>query len=195
MPDFALQVAAAVTALLIAAAGAIVFYRYWRRRAQWLAQLRQIESVAYESLRDVVLPDGNGDHLHVDFVLLTSRGLLVADLREVRGTIFGSEAMDEWVIMDGNRRHTLSNPLAPLYDRIAAVKQLAGEAPVEGRVVFTGGARFAKGRPAGVTLLDSLPSEFPLADHATGSTAAASFRRAWDSVCAAAVPNLLARQR
>lgn len=195
MSDSVLQAVAAATALLIVAAGATVLYRTWKRRAQWQAELRQVESVAYESLRDIVLPDGNGGYLHLDFVLLTSRGLLVADLRRVRGTIFGSETMDEWVVMDGSRRHTLSNPLAPLYDRIAAVKQLAGEAPVEGRVVFTGGVQFAKGRPAGAMLLDSLSSEFPPAEREAGSAVAASFRQAWDAVSTAAVPSQLARQR
>ncbi len=195
MPDSILQFAAAITVLVVATAGAVAAYRYWRHRREQQARLRQVESIAYESLRDVVLPDGNGGELHVDFVLLTARGLLVADLREVRGTIFGSETMEQWVIMDGTRRQTLSNPLEPLYDRIAAVKQLAGEAPVEGRVIFTGGGTFAKGHPPGVTTLDSLAAEFPQADRAAGSAAAASWRQAWDSVRAAALPSPLARQR
>lgn len=195
MPSIPLQIASAVTALLIASIAAVAGYRAWRRRRNLRLRLRQIESVAYASLRDVVVPDGNGGELHVDFLLLTARGLLVADLREVSGTIFGGETMDLWVVMDGARRHTMSNPLEPLFDRVAAVKQLAGEAPVEGRVIFAGGGRFAKGRPPGVTMLESLPAEFPPADHAAGSVAAAQWRTAWDSVVAATVPSPLARHR
>ena len=195
MPNSAVQVAAVITALLIAVVAAVVGYRYWRRWRQLAARLRQIESVAYETLRDVVLPDGNGGELHVDFLLLTARGLLVADLREARGTIFGGETMNQWVVMDGARRLTLNNPLEPLYDRIAAVRQLAGEVPVEGRVIFTGGGRFAKGRPPHVTMLDSLSSEFPQADRIARSAVPALWRSAWESVRAAAVPSPLNRRR
>lgn len=195
MPNSAVQVAAVITALLIAVIAAVAGYRYWRRRRQLVAQLRQIESVAYETLRDVVLPDGNGGELHVAFLLLTARGLLVADLREVRGTIFGAETMDEWVVMDGVRRLTMSNPLEPLYDRIAAVKQLAGEVPVEGRVIFTGGGRFAKGRPPHVTMLESLSSEFPQADRAAGPAVSGLWRAAWEHISAVAVPSPLTQHR
>ncbi len=193
MSNPTLQIAAAITALLAISIAAIAGYRAWRRRRDLVRRLRQIESVAYESLRDVMVPDGNGGELHVDFLLLTARGLLVAELREVRGTVFAGETMDQWVVMDGARRQTMSNPLEPLYDRIAAVKQLAGEAPVEGRVIFAGGATFAKGRPPGVTVLESLPAEFPRADRAAESAAAAPWRSAWEGVSAAAVPSPLAR--
>ena len=103
--------------------------------------------------------------------------------------------MNQWVVMDGARRHTMSNPLEPLYDRVAAVRQLAGEVPVEGRVIFAGGGRFAKGRPPGVTMLESLPAEFPVADRAAGSGAAELWRTAWDSVSKTAMPSPLARHR
>ena len=195
MPNSAVQIAAAITVLLIAVAAAVAGFRYWRHWRQVGARLRQIESVAYETLRDVVLPDGNGGELHVDFLLLTARGLLVADLREARGTIFGGETMSQWVVMDGVRRLTMSNPLEPLYDRIAAVKQLAGEVPVEGRVIFTGGGRFAKGRPPHVTMLDSLSSEFPQADRVAASAVPGLWRSAWEHVSAAAAPSPLTRRR
>lgn len=195
MPNSAVQIAAAITALLVAVAAAVAGFRYWRRWKQVGARLRQIESVAYETLRDVVLPDGNGGELHVDFLLLTARGLLVADLREARGTIFGGETMSQWVVMDGVRRLTMSNPLEPLYDRIAAVKQLVGEVPVEGRVIFTGGGRFAKGRPPHVTMLDSLSSEFPQADRVAASAVPGLWRSAWEHVSAAAAPSPLTRRR
>ena len=74
MPSIPLQIASAVTALLIASIAAVAGYRAWRRRRNLRLRLRQIESVAYASLRDVVVPDGNGGELHVDFLLLTARG-------------------------------------------------------------------------------------------------------------------------
>lgn len=193
MQDPVLQVAAVMTALLAALLGGVAGYRRWRRWSRRRARLRAVEAIAYDSLRDVVVPDGNEGELHVDFLLLTARGLLVVDLREVRGTVFGAESMNEWVVMDGVRRSTLSNPLGPLYDRVAAVRQLAGETPVEGRVVFSGGGRFAKGRPPYVTMLESLAAEFPAADRAAGSAAADAWRAAWERVKGTARPSPLAR--
>ncbi len=40
--------------------------------------------------------------------------------------VFGGEHMKEWAVMNGSERTTFLNPLEALYDRIAAVKLLAG---------------------------------------------------------------------
>ena len=53
--------------------------------------------------------------------------------------------MAEWTVMDGAQRFTFTNPQSALYDRIAAVKAVAGDVPVEGRVVFTRRGKFPKG--------------------------------------------------
>ena len=45
---------------------------------------------------------------------------------------------------------------AALYDRIAAVKAVAGEVPVEGRIVFTRRGKFPKGLPKWTLMVDSL---------------------------------------
>ncbi len=39
---------------------------------------------------------------------LTSLGILVVDLRDVRGNIFGGDQMSEWTVMDGARRSTFT---------------------------------------------------------------------------------------
>ncbi len=73
-------------------------------------------------LRDILIPDGSGGQLHIDFLLLTGRGLLVVDYRDVEGVVFGGEHMREWAVMNGSERSTFLNPLEALYDRIAAVR-------------------------------------------------------------------------
>ena len=52
--------------------------------------------------------------LHVDFLLLTQRGILVPDLREVPGLIFGGDQMNDWAVMTRRRRHSFANPQGPL---------------------------------------------------------------------------------
>ncbi|HLB85569.1 MAG TPA: hypothetical protein VJK00_12585, partial [Steroidobacteraceae bacterium] len=39
-----------------------------------------IGSVAYDVLKNVLLPTGTGEQIHVNYLLLTQRGLLVVDL-------------------------------------------------------------------------------------------------------------------
>ena len=91
---------------------------------------------------NVMVPDGMDGHFHIDFLLLTQRGILIVDLRRVGGNIFGGDQMSEWAVMTRNRRFSFANPQQALYDRLAAVRMLAGDAPVEGRIVFTNRARF-----------------------------------------------------
>jgi hypothetical protein len=131
----------------------------------------------------VLIPDGSGGQLHIDFLLLTGRGLLVVDYRDVEGVVFGGEHMREWAVMNGSERSTFLNPLEALYDRIAAVKLLAGEAPVDGRIVFTSRSKFPKGRPPRVLRLDLLEGEYPSAVPGT-THPAERYRPAWDQLVA-----------
>ena len=65
-----------------------------------------------------------------------------------------------------------------LYDRIAAVKAVAGDVPVEGRIVFTGRGKFPKGLPKWTLMVDSLRAEFPPVDHDSLAGALTRFNEA-----------------
>ena len=97
-----------------------------------VARTLAVTSCGFEHLRDVLVPDGQGAALHVDFLLLTARGIIVIDLRDVAGNIFGGDQMSEWTVMHRAQRFTFANPQPGLYDRIAAVRALAQGMPVEG---------------------------------------------------------------
>jgi hypothetical protein len=183
--------AAAVTTLGAGVAGAW-WYRGYRARRE-LAE--RVGAVGVEHLQDVILPDGNGGWFHVDFLLLAPTGVLVIDLRDVAGLIFGSEQMTEWTVMQKTRRFTFANPLGPLYDRIAVVRMIAGEGvPVEGRVVFTDRGTFPKGHPEHVTRLASLSTEFPPLDAAQVEPVVGRWRAGWDRLKQAASPSPLRRR-
>jgi hypothetical protein len=181
---------------VLAFAGAALLFWIWQRYRRFLVRrgIRAIvDSVAYEFLSDVLITDGMEGYFHFDFLLLTQRGILVLDLREVPGVIFGGDQMDEWTVMTRTRRYTFGNPQGPLLDRIAAIKQIAGETPVEGRIAFTSRSKFPKGRPKSVLMLDSLRVEYAPVDKATMAASVASFRPSWDRVKAVAHPSDLAR--
>ncbi len=126
----------------------------------------------------MLVPDGmGGGGYHVDYLLLTMRGVVVIDLRDVKGNIFGGDQMAEWTVMDGPQRLTFTNPQSALYDRIAAVKAVAGDVPVEGRIVFTRRGKFPKGLPKWTLMLDALRAEFAVAEFETPAESAARLPR------------------
>jgi len=151
-----------------------------------------ISSVAFDELRNVLLPTGTGEQLHINYLLLTQRGLLVIDLFDVAGMIFAGDKMAQWSVFGPKRHFTFTNPLPMLEDRVMAVRHLAGDAPVEGRVVFSMRGEFPKGRPDEVLRLDALQDEFPVVERTPGGVAAA-FAPVWERIRQAAQPNPLAR--
>lgn len=188
------QVVIAVTLLAFIALGVAAGFRRWRHNRTRRRVVKAVESISLAALRDIVLPDGSGGHLHLDFLLMTGRGLLVIDLRDVAGVVFGGEHMHEWTVMNGIARSTFLNPLEALYDRVAAVRMVAGDVPVEGRIVFTERARFPKGRPPKVTQLSSLATEYPALGPDAASAAQERCSQAWDEVSKLAEPSPLARR-
>ena len=180
----------AVVGLLAAAA---YFIRDWVRQVRARKAIDNvISSVAYDELRNVLLPTGTGDQIHVHYLLLTQNGLLVIDLFDVQGVIFAGEKMAQWSVFGPKRHFTFSNPLPMLEERVMAVKQLAGEMPVVGRIVFSMRGEFPKGHPESVIRLDDLQDEFPVVERAPGG-AAAAFATVWDRIKQVSQPNPLAR--
>ena len=183
----------AIAVLLLAILG--LGFPAWRRYNSRRALLERIKAVATEHLQDVLLPDGNEGWYHVDFLLLTGAGIVVIDLRDLPGLIFGSEPMTEWTVMHKHHRSTFPNPLGPLYDRVAVVRMLAGEGiPVEGKVVFTDRGSFPKGHPRAVTRLGSLTTELPPLGSFGGESVLARLGPAWERIRAAASPSPMKRR-
>ncbi len=146
--------------LLIAGAAllalALALIVLWRRRKKNRTPEAQLQAMVDDVLSHFLIADGEGGEIHVELAALTSEGVLVIDIKRVDGHVFGSDAMQDWTVIDERRRFTFANPQPALYDRIAAVKRLLPEVPVSGYVVFTDGADFSKGLPSRTQRLDSL---------------------------------------
>ena len=186
-------------ALLLGAAGvALALYWAWRWQRHFRARraLRAaVTGSAADHLSDALVPDGMGGGYHVDYLLLTMRGVVVVDLRDVRGNIFGGDQMAEWTVMDGARRFTFTNPQSALYDRIAAVKAVAGDIPVEGRIVFTRRGKFPKGLPKWTLMVDALRAEFPSVEYQSQAEATAPLSEGWRRIKQAVKPSYMADMR
>jgi Nuclease-related domain len=187
IPSWAWPVAAALVLL------ALLGWGFWELRAYRIRKAidAAIESIAYEMLKNVLVPNGNGGQIHIHYLLLTQRGLLVVDLLDHPGAVFGGDQMIEWTVIGKKRRFTFANPQHALYDRMAAVRQLTGEVPVDGRLLFTTRSDFPKGKPRYVVRIDELTEDLPVVDTARGNITAA-FGDVWANVKKNAEPNPLA---
>jgi hypothetical protein len=165
-------------ALAVAVAAGAVAFVAWRRRRQRDLD-RRIRDVARGVLADFVLPDGNGGAIQLQYALLTGRGILVLDVKDVEGNVFGSEGMQDWTVIARDRRFTFANPQAGLWDRVAAVRRIVPEIPVTGFVAFTPRARFAKGQPRSVVPLESLLKDLA-AERDRQAVGVESYRPGWD---------------
>jgi hypothetical protein len=167
---------------VVAIALGVLFYLRHRARRRRLGEA--LATFAADILTDVMIPDGADGGFSVDVLVRCTRGILVLDVRDIRGALFAAEHMDHWTVMDGGRRWTFPNPLESLYDRIAAIRSIVGDdAPVEGAVVLLEPARFATEAPPRVLLLNELKGYAePAAD--VGELHAA----AWAALAAQAEP-------
>ncbi|MGC1522171.1 MAG: nuclease-related domain-containing protein [Steroidobacteraceae bacterium] len=164
--------------------------RAYQRRSRRRALLSRLGRIAFEAAHQVLVPDGMGGFIHIDHLLLTPRGVLVLDTRRVAGLIFGGDQMSDWTVMGRSRRYTFDNPQPALYDRIAAVKALVGDVPVEGRLLFSNVGKFTKGMPKWVLMLDGIEVQFPLVDQdMKASPAFAQYGEAWARLVAQLRPS------
>jgi hypothetical protein len=184
-PPFGLTQFQFVMIVLGVVAVASIAFLGWRTyfaRRRDARRVARVTAGSADFLRNVLVPDGNGGDFHLDFVLLTSRGVVVIDMRDVLGIVFGGDQMTDWTLMAGARRTTFVNPQSGLYDRIASVKALAPETPVEGRIVFTKSAKFPKGLPRFTVMLESVAAEFPKLGAAELEIAVAKYRPGWENI-------------
>jgi hypothetical protein len=176
-------------ALLLAALGFFAL-RAYQRRARRKSLLARLERVAAAAAHQVLVPDGMGGFIHIDHILLTLRGILVLDTRRVAGLIFGGDQMSDWTVMGRGHRYTFDNPQPALYDRIAAVKAIVGDVPVEGRLLFSNFGKFTKGIPKWVVMLDGIEVEFPVVARTDPTFATPDqYQEAWSRLVAQLRPS------
>lgn len=154
-----------------------LLYRFSRRGDKLQRTLKEI---AHERIDAVVIPNGDDGEIQLDYLLLTSQGVLILHIKDVQGTVFGSDKMQDWTVISDDRRYTFSNPQPALYDRIAAVRQIVNQVPVAGRVLFLEGGEFTKGVPGLVCNLDELLEEFSEHDKAAARKKIEAFKPHWD---------------
>ena len=163
---------------------AIIIYR--RRGRAGVDEL--LRGVAVESMKDILLPDAMGGKIHLQHVLLTAKGLLVLDVKTVKGKVFAGDRLDEWTVIDNGQRFTFQNPQRALYDRVAALKARTRDIPIAGYVLFLAEAEFNEGRPADVIHPDELRTRYAKPEKAELERLMEAFYPHWEKVKAGSEP-------
>lgn len=157
-----------------------LWYRYVRGRGSKLD--RVLDEIGFDRVDNLVIPNGDDGEIMIDQLLLTSQGLLVLEIKEVEGVVFGSDKMQDWTVISDERRYTFTNPQHALYDRIAAVREIVRQVPVAGRILFLDGAEFTKGTPDLVTSLEGLADEFGEENKKTAEVKVEAFLPHWEAI-------------
>ncbi len=141
-----------------------------------------LDTIAFERIEHLLIPGADEGEIHVDHLVLTAHGLLIIDVKNVTGAVFGSDKRQDWTVISQDHRFTFSNPQHALYDRIAAVREIVREVPVSGRILFLDGADFTKGVPSMVSTLDDLMDEFGEKDKAAAEVKIEAFMPHWELI-------------
>jgi hypothetical protein len=147
-----------------------------------------LAAISFDHIDALVIPSADEGEIHVDKLVLTSKGLLILEIKDVQGTVFGSDKMQDWTVIAEDRRYTFSNPQPALYDRIAAVRQIVRQVPVSGRILFLDGAEFTKGVPKMVCNLEELVADFGEPDKSAAKFKIEAFTPHWELIRKAAEP-------
>ena len=172
---------------LLAVAVLLIAWLVWKRFFARGTPLEEaLADIAVERIEHLVVPSADEGEIQIDQLLLTSRGLLILEIKDVRGTVFGSDKMSDWTVIANDRRFTFPNPQPGLYDRVAAVRQIVRQVPVEGRVLFLDGAEFTKGVPSLACSLEQLVADFSESDSSAAKVKIDAFMPHWELIRKAA---------
>ena len=163
-----------------------LFMRRYKRQRHHRQVNKLIVDLSQKSLRNIFIPDGMGNEVWIETLLLTDGGIVVLDIHDYTGNLFGGVNIDEWTQLIGSKSHKFSNPLLEMPMRTHAVEALVGDVPVTGRVVFTHRGTFPKGIPEGVLMVDATYEV--LSKFLRPALTQEKLDAAWDLVISAARP-------
>jgi hypothetical protein len=164
----------------------LIWFIYRRFIANRSRLDKALAEISFENIEGLIIPNADDGEIQIDQLLLTSQGLLILEIKDAQGTVFGSDKMQDWAVISDERRYTFSNPQPALYDRIAAVRHIVRQVPVAGRILFLDGAEFTKGVPELVCNIEELVAEFGEPDKNAAKFKIEAFRPYWELIQKAA---------
>lgn len=179
-----------VTAIAVIIAVAVtmvvpVILRRYRRDAEQRRVAKIIKALNIPALKNVAFPDGMESYVFVDYVLLTPAGIVVLDVQDYNGFIFGGPNIDQWTQMVRQRGYKFENPLHQNAWRLQIIRSFVKDAPLIGKVVFSSVSQFPKGIPEGVLHVSTLSED--LAQLVDNKEVPDIVRKAWEKLSSHAI--------
>ena len=84
---------------LIGGAAVVIMLLAWlwyRHRRGGDRLKRVLADISHDRIDGLVIPNGDDGEIQIDHLLLTTQGLLIVDIKDAVGTVFGSDKMKEW---------------------------------------------------------------------------------------------------
>ena len=141
-----------------------------------------LKSIGTDFVQNVAIPDGLEGFVFFDYMVLTPTGILVVDVQNYNGYLFGGETVDDWTQMIGRKSYKFKNPLPRNEHHVQSVKEHTGDVPVQGRIVFTSMGKFPKGIPKGVSTTGSLKDDVSFS--VVGNAIPEIFQKTWNELLA-----------
>lgn len=179
------MIAVAVIIAVAVTMVAPVAIRRYRRDAEQRRVAKIIKALNIQSLKNVAFPDSMDGYVFVDYLLLTPAGIVVLDLQDYNGFIFGGPNIDQWTQMVRQRGYKFENPLHQNAWRLQIVRALVKDAPLLGKVVFSSVSQFPKGIPEGVSHVSTLSED--LTQLLDNKETPELVRKAWDELSTHAI--------
>jgi len=171
-----------IPGLLLAVLIGFSLYLSWSPVQQLLVHWRLhslVNRLGKASLKNVYIPDGLGDVIYVEQLILRPTELLLVTIKPFRGNIFAAEQIDLWTQVVGQRSYKFSNPLHQQERDLQALSAVIPKQPIHGMVVFAKGSRFPKGKPDSVRDYQELKN---MGDENTKQEINPEIKAAWDSL-------------
>jgi len=136
----------------------ISLYPEVRRRLKEKKMNKRIQRLGSQYLKQVILPDGIGGSIFLDYIVLAQDSIILVILKKFCGTIFCADNIDYWTQLINNKSYKFPNTLQQLDADIISIKNLVKNTEVTGLVVFSNDCQFPKGKPAQVKSIDEIQS-------------------------------------
>lgn len=156
-----------VTAIVVGIGVTLYYFKYSRTVSSGAKAIaKTLKSSVPDLLSSVSLVDATEGEFHYDHICLTPSGIVVVDIKDFRGLLFGGTNTDQWTQVIGSRSYKFENPLYHNREKIQTIKTLIDdEIPVYGCVIFTNAGSFPKDQPEGVFRHDKFEQEFEYAQN------------------------------
>lgn len=153
----------ALAALALVGIGGYLWRQSRKTRHQRHAK-KVLNSLGLEYRQNIVLPDGLDGLVFIDYLLLVPDGVVVLDIYDSEGHLFGGDSVDQWTQVVNNKTYKFPNPLYTNQAKCQAVHwnveqfdaEIAKNWHSHGWISFTNAGNFPKGIPAQVSMIDEL---------------------------------------